>query len=256
MGRFVYFIEQAAAASADTIAKAGLQDVLSGGPVTSAMVGSGGPGGGGGIYVASGDGVISTSALSGWKPRGEGVWIGLDGDMPSESELRRQDIVRGVGVTLADGEPWEVPVGRLCLSPGETSLPQRFGLGDDGSTVREVAPAYARLWELAGDVFQALVGLPIDGEDASQQEEPEGISFERGVDIAADVLGVNYRVGRAELLMAGVLDTSSVRAVLYAFSDAQTYEELTLQVDEAKKKAGDGGGDGDESCIDSGETDS
>jgi hypothetical protein len=117
---------------------------------------------------------------------------------PAPDDLKKKRFVGGELIELADGSRWAVPVCHSVVR-GST-LPKRMVLGDDGRTweLREL-PEFLALCARAEKVWEAFVNQTA-GEDGRSTIE---LDHQTAADVAVEALGVNYRVGAAEVSMLG-----------------------------------------------------
>ncbi len=164
------------------------------------------------------------------------VWCGLDAgkEPPRPDDLRRQAALRGHSVTLGDGEQWIVPVARLCTrDAGEIrwtiGLPRKYEIGEDGQWYYgAIVQRYQRLWDIATRWWDEVAR----GQIVGAQMEVE-LTVGECLDMAAEVLRANYRVGPTELSMLGAFESGSYSAVLDALCDLETLVEMTQARQEA-----------------------
>jgi len=208
-----------------------LADVEAAGLAHHEIAAAAGPGGKPGMIVCArpGEGVPLPRRL-GYYPddphvtwhtlRGGDLYLAIDATSPPGPEdLLRRDPLGGQAVRLGDGREWQVPVIRCPI--GGTQLPQSIGW-HDGALGLQVKPAYRDLWDrsLAAADFAFVSGT---------------ISYEVGAALAVDVLALNYRLGRDELTLLGLLDTLNIEHVLHAMVDYAKVKAFNV---ERKKKAG------------------
>lgn len=138
-------------------------------------------------------------------PAGE-CWLGVEtGADILPGSLARPQQRTGHPVTLGNGTVWEIPPARLAL--GGSGLPRRRVLGDDGSPVWAVEPAYQRLSAAAERLWNARQGLP------------EAITDVQLDEIVGDALSINYRLHSREAIALGLLTDNAVRGVVDALLD-------------------------------------
>lgn len=178
----------------------------------------------------------------------QGAWIGCS----STASMRPQDLLReqpleGHWVRLADGQRWLVPIARKALPvDGQPmryaiALPHVAGLDEAGNwTAGNVLAKYAQLWRTAELFWNALIGAQVDDEDGSATLE-----FGDTLDAATCALAANYRVGKLEVSLLGLLTHQHAVDVLYAVVDWPTVLEWV------KKKETAGAG----SCTEPGPAD-
>ena len=162
-------------------------------------------------------------------PRGDSddppFWIGFDREQrPTPETLARTEQLVGQRVMFRDGSVWNVPQLVLWHDSESDDLPavystplpvmvdvDRFGNPTDGPVVKE----YRELFDLGLRVVAKLAG---NGD--------ESLTGAQLMHFAANVIGVNYRVGLLEL-SASVLDclsTDDARKVMLAAIDWTGYE--------------------------------
>jgi len=130
---------------------------------------------------------------------GKPAWVGFDNRFqPGPADLERRERLDGYMIDMADGRSWCVPIARRIQEEGEgePALPRTLELDADGDLVPgEVLPKYHGLWEIAiryQEHFEKLC-------------KGESSTFEKPDRAAAEVLGFNYVVGLAEIVMLGLL---------------------------------------------------
>jgi len=141
-----------------------------------------------------------------WRPLGDGknAWVGaLTKEPPTPLDLERWQPIGGLKVSDPASYEWLVPVARAAnIGMPYGTLPQSYSFGADGEPVPSLLPAFAWLWELGAEIR--------DWYASQQAPEGDGVTPEERaahraqplawlIKAAAKVLGVNYRVGLAEL---------------------------------------------------------
>jgi hypothetical protein len=141
-----------------------------------------------------------------WQPIGDGkkAWVGaLTKDPPSPLDLERWKLVGGLDVIDPGSHAWTVPVARAAGMGLEFgTLPQSYTFNADGEPIPNLLPQYAWLWELGAQIRDWYASqTPPEGDDVTPEERaafrPRPVAWL--IKAAAKVLGVNYRVGLAEL---------------------------------------------------------
>jgi len=197
MATYQIYIPGARGCSAQNLIDVGLDGLLdAAGALESSDVLANGPDGGGGCCYAfppvHPEGILPRmgchAAVQEWtpaKPVPGGTkaqatgrfWIGFDKHSPPvPADLQRVDYQGGIPVLLADGRDWYIPAMQF--------LPHRYALNDRGIWSRQVKPIYAELYarvEKAYGVFHA-------------ERQGEDIPVAYFGQLAADVLGINYRI--------------------------------------------------------------
>jgi hypothetical protein len=145
---------------------------------------------------------------------GPGGTAAVDADLPASIE--RECLLHGHAVTLGDGREWTVSV--LRTLDGETTLPRGREFGPDGKW-REgsVRPEYADLAARVEAFWESWLGLVTEGGELTVQDADR---------LAAEVLGVNYKLAPADVERLGLLDESGIRNVLLAAVDWPTAAEV------------------------------
>jgi hypothetical protein len=191
------------------------------------------------------------------------MWLGWSNAAPpTPTDLARTEQIDGYVVTLEDPSSidnsalrsaafryaeqsrqsaigncqWLVPIGRIF--PEGTALPAALALGPGRKIVRTVLPRFAEACRTAGriwDQVRAAVGLLNEGEKVAPMSDLE--EFEA----AAAILGLNYRVGAAELSALGCLTTKNLQTVLTCFVDLPGYVRHARGPDSKKNLTGGSG---------------
>jgi hypothetical protein len=153
------------------------------------------------------------------------VWLGIDeGQEVQPADLKREQLTGGWKVSLYEElEPVIVPVIR---SPrrDRINIPQRMHFDAAGQVVLTVREQWHWLWDGVGRAWDVLTG------------NGEAFGYAEGLQLALDVLAVNYRYSRYEQEVLGWLDTSNWLDVLYTATDVGLVREL-LAAETDKKKA-------------------
>lgn len=156
---------------------------------------------------------------------------------PTPLDLARREVLVDYEVSDKHAQKWYVPCARSTDS-ARSSLPIEYGFGDDGELLRQLAPGYAKLWALSGEVLDVLRGR-IDRNELWQ------------VRSALEVLQVNYRIAGAEItalqrMGRALLTKATVRAILLCLVDNDLEQEALEQ-----KKTSTSGSQPDRSAADS-----
>jgi len=241
LGGLLYYIPGASGSlDRDAAEAAGIGHAFAGTSISSRECG--GPDGGRGQVVGVDGSLVGyfpdrqTWTLAAWL--GDGVWIGVDGDVEPES-LERDEIVPGHLVTLADGRQWRIPVARMVSEVGAfVALPTRRSLDESGKWVAgEVVERYSRLWDYASRYWDAVFGSAQEVADSDGEERVSlTFDFDGQTDAAVEALSANYRIGKGEASALEILDDGSVSAILNALVDIPSLVELK------KKRASDDSG--------------
>jgi hypothetical protein len=138
------------------------------------------------------------------------VFVGYWNDSPpTPAELAKPAILEGWPVRLMDGGDWIAPAAYRWFDDGDEppkwsyALPAHAEIDDSGAWTRgRVRKDYARLWDIAKTHFDLLVGAASDESPTTDIE----LSAKDTRDLAAEVLGVNYRVSKWECALLGLFD--------------------------------------------------
>jgi hypothetical protein len=151
-----------------------------------------------------------------------GAWVGRASEpVILPQDLAREQQLKGHWVAMPDEQRWLVPIARRTIDTEEemtwfNALPQVIGLGEDGQwNTGKVLPRFAPLWEVAVRWFDAVVG-------AESTDAETIIDFANTVDAAVLALSANYRIGKVEASMLGLLTFESAKEVLMALIDWPT----------------------------------
>lgn len=256
---FLYFIPGRQAADRKTINATGLAYAIPDG-IATAAVPAGGPGGLSGVLVARADSDVRLA----FAPEDQ-VWTKMpvhlfDGDHtpwagywkahpPTAGDLVRgeRDTVDGYQLELGDDDSpagpqtFVIPLARVF--PSGTQMPQRMAIGPDGKVVRKPLERFAEACRDAERIFDALAaeyGYTGPDQDSTSDPQPdvhtddvEQIDDDEAFRLACRILGINYRLGPAEVSALGLLTTENVKLVLGWFVDLPTF----LQVHRARQQA-------------------
>lgn len=193
----------------------GLSDVLRGASMPYCEQ-SNGPGGLSGIVVDTGktERAFYEREKQTWCECDDGAfWCGYWNEhRPGPETLARESYVEGYDVALSDGNKWIVPLVRVIN--GTTRLPQIIGFAKDGKTILNVHSRYKEFYEMGLRVWENYIN------EARYAETREAL-----LPVVIAALGVNYRVGKWECGVLGLLDTVNIRAIAHAMIDGPTIDE-------------------------------
>ena len=226
MAGFLYYLPECPAQTIDLseVAKRDGYDHLIGSNCDCVKV-TGGPDGGNGLVIAvhpmSEKGVAAKCGYFAdrqtWDKFGR-WWIGTENDSPpSPEDVRYKKMIDGYPVELL-GQQWEIP----CLHTRFTTLPQSFG-HENGVVVMEVIKKYESLVKLGAEWADRVL-------------KGEGYTYEKWLEFALKLVGVNYRISFGECLHNGwrLFDSSS--GTRYAITDAALGMTAMMEENEAQKK--------------------
>lgn len=169
---------------------------------------------------------------------GQTFWVGTDKEEPIRSvDLARKAVIPGYTCELPGGV-WSIPV--IRNPEGGTTLPKDWRWNGDGEVTEIVQSAYRKLW---GE-FAGVVDLYF-GENA---DDPAGVFTIPPAEAmlrCAQVLGVNYRFGRVEQNLMGVIGSTTWSTILNCAIDLLTFWDAFEATQ--KKRGGEDQGPKDES---------
>ena len=159
------------------------------------------------------------------QPPASSLYIGTDNEHPiTPADLRRKKAFTGYEVELA-GRQWTVPV--IRDPEGGTGLPRDFVYADGGKVQQRIKAAYFDLWEK----FARAVWLLFDPEGPW----PLAIDLAEGTDLCLEALALNYRVGRIEQNLLGLIDSETWITILAAATDYPTFRDAAEACEREKK---------------------
>lgn len=161
------------------------------------------------------------------------AWIGVvNASRPTPADLVRKRMLPGGLVEMGDGTPWMIPIARrfdlqngaVCLS---NALPCASRMNDAGEWIGGgVLPAFTRLNEIAQGLFDLRYG---DNESQFAKAIGERVAPE----LAAEILGVNYRVSDIEVSELGLMTDLVWEPIRDIVIDRASWEEIKKKVDAA-----------------------
>lgn len=157
-------------------------------------------------------------------------WVGHFKDqLPGPDDLARKKQLDGQWLEMDDGQNWLVPVARSTSERPAIDdieivwtmrLPQRLELAADGRWVSGAVNArYAALWELAEAWLRVRTN---NATDADRQR----LDVQGEIDAAVLALQANYRLGRVEASLLGMLNDNLVVDVLDQLIDLPNFTRL------------------------------
>jgi hypothetical protein len=149
---------------------------------------------------------------------GSPAWAGYFNDAkPTPADLVREHPLFGHTVELCDGQKWTVPLARQAFEHDgaistAVNLPERADLDESGNWVLgAVDSKYADLWKTACAFWDSLIGAETAEGGVRMQ-----LNLPSKLDAAVTALQANYRIGRIEAAMLGILNDVKVDEVLIA----------------------------------------
>lgn len=157
---------------------------------------------------------------------GDELWIGLVGT-PSAEDMARKRQYNGYNITLSDDadDKWGVPIIRR---PDDTTcLPTSARFGKNGEFTESIKERYRAYWV---DTLTVQDWLLNDGGYGR-------IVLGQAVRLALRALSINYRVGRHEQNILGLIDNINCLEVLTVTIDMPAITAAAQAESDAKKKA-------------------
>ena len=196
MSQFLYFI-----AGKKKLEEAGLAYAFD---ETPAYAESKGPGGREGVMLCNDpDAIRYSQDDQEWLQINADAWVGCEKEnRPEPQDLKREKWLPGDNVKLLDGA-WEVPRLQVFVDGNagfSLALPGRAIWKEGAWQLGEVTDAYADADDLLRDLMARM-------QSAEQGDASGSMSFTDGLDYAARILKVNYRVSQPELSLLGSLPT-------------------------------------------------
>jgi len=241
MTGFLYYFPEKKGILAKDIDEAGLDGIVSMDNLGCCGVNTGPDGIGGVVIARSGVG-----ASIGYYPEKQTwaqslcgkYWVGAENaNRPGPKDLEREDSIGGHPVILGDGGEWLVPIARAF--PEGTRLPQSLIFGPEGKVLARVGEKYARLWADAERVWRDFWN-----DSVPRGEEPKEkhvyLNYSEQMEIALQALGLNYRLGKDEANLLGILGTDNLISILGALIDMPAISAVLLEMEAAAKKKADG----------------
>lgn len=155
---------------------------------------------------------------------GSPAWAGMFvQEPPGPADCARARMLDGHPVLLGDGNTWQIPIARALADDQEPpacycALPRTIDWNDQGERITgEVLPRYRALWDAAA--------LWFDAKSAAELEERMAIC--RDVitrEVALTAIAGNYRIGKAEAGMLGLLTEACEIEVCNALIDWPAWE--------------------------------
>lgn len=222
MSGFLYFLPtEKRAVTADDFKAAGLGHALRDNAGISAVHTLAGPGNAAGVVCCvDGDGTPKYDPVTQtWRKGPNGAYhVGFANDArPAPEDLVRERVYDGAAVRLLDGNQWIIPRCFAVLDDRPPTLPRVLDFDEDGETLlSRVHPRYADLCERAFELWMEW-----------SAQRPLKSTNQWRVRLAADALGVNYRLGPIEAVaLLNLLATDEVGLILRAVIDADAVEEF------------------------------
>lgn len=167
-----------------------------------------------------------TPAEQQWTKVDDGLYLGVDtAEVPTPADMQRKYQHGGYRVPL-NGHDWLVPVIRR---PDDTTLlPRDWKWDATGRDVQPIKPAYRGYWEETAEVLTwfLLDELP-----------PEATSV-KALELCVRALSINYRFGRNEQNILGVIDPDNAMTILAVTVDYPRFHELRTAIEQKKTTLG------------------
>lgn len=204
-----------------------------------------GPGGSAGVilraFATNGDrptrtGYYPKDGVQEWThftEAGGDFWVGVDTVLrPEPVDLLRKSHFPGYTLKLAGGE-WVVPV--IRDPEGGTGLPRKWIQEANGDVTEQVKEAYKDLWES----FAGVVDVFFNPDDPSPAWGCWQIDRQEAMTHCLQALTIDYRIGRVEQNLLGLVNAENWVAILGAVVDLNTFFDVYTAAQESKKKRDD-----------------
>lgn len=160
-------------------------------------------------------------------------WVGVEKDaLPSLEDLQRSDaLIGGAQVKLRRGELATIPICVPAIIRGMSGikLPMVIGLDEKCQTIFRVEDQYESLANRVYTEYERFIGVI----------ETNDTCFELWMQLAADLLAVNYQVDRVVLFgLLDLLSTNHLRAVVKASFEGDVIDAFAKEL--VQKKAQEG----------------
>lgn len=153
-------------------------------------------------------------------------WIVWDKTCPPTPEgLQRWETVPGVWEELGDGRLWQCPTVRTCIA--YPALPKCYSRLN-GQLITSVLPQYERVWHLSATWAVRLL------EEYRETPFTRLLGTEGAFDAAVEALSINYRIADEEASLLGLLNDTTIDAVIDAAVDRAWFNDIA---DSQKKTA-------------------
>jgi hypothetical protein len=160
---------------------------------------------------------------------GQMFWVGVDKEEPIRPiDLVRKTVIPGYVCDLPGGT-WSIPVIRNY--EGGTGLPKDWQWDGNGEVTEIVQATYRGLW----DEFAGVVDLYF-GENEDEMAGVFSLTPAEAMLRCAQVLSVNYRFGRVEQNLTGVIGSETWMTILSCAVDLPTFQDVFEQIQGAKLK--------------------
>lgn len=238
MGQLLYFVEGVEAVSPELLRQLGLAHAFAAG-CAQRRAGNGPGEQTGVVCAAESDQVGYFPQAQVWRrlpaiAAAPATWLGWAiAAPPTPQSLLRKDALDGHLVTLADGQEWLVPIAQRWTGSGfARAVGARMKLDDQGQWVEgDILPRYLGLWK-AANAWSDLRYQASDDADSS-------LTIAEAADLCAEVLAVNYRLGRSEIGCLQLFDDrETYRAVLDASIDTPAFLEGMRLLKKTEASAG------------------
>jgi hypothetical protein len=163
---------------------------------------------------------------------GQTFWVGVDKEQPIRPvDLVRKTVISGGYVCDLPGGKWSIPVIRDY--EGGTGLPKDWRCESNGQVTEIVQAKYRELWDDFAGVVDVQFG---EGEESAAI----ALSNEDKMLRCLQVLGVNYRFGRIEQNLMGVISSTTADVILFCSVDGRTHWDVFEAIQDGRQKKSDG----------------
>ena len=166
-----------------------------------------------------------------------GLYVGMwKGHRPTEEDLRRQGGVLGPKTPMLDGKEWTLPVLMYDTGDGPASLVPSSMVYQDGQWKSHIREEFKPIASIALNTYSVIVELL----DAAENNRKATVSLTvgKGAEFVAQGLAINYRVGREEIGLLGILDHQLILQHAGVMVGRNMIKKI-LEINEDKKRLGE-----------------
>ncbi len=160
-------------------------------------------------------------------------YVGYDTrNPPRPDNLLREHPLRGYPVLLSDGNSWSVPMARM-MGQG-TLLPEGIIMLPTGEYVKEIIEKYGAFWERSTEFLDAW----LDPENTNPEitDDHPVFNMHNLYSFALETLGINYRIGAAEVAVMKLFTDFNLIEISYAAIGMELARDIMISIKAEEKK--------------------